>query len=236
MKPFAIAAVAALLAGPATAADGLTATEVQDFIRTSVERMQKQVTAGDWAGIRDWTEQHLAEGAKISSEQTLLIKDGPSMTISITMDADDTGRFAAMMGQTRGAARLIEEYRVEAKVLDVTDLPGDAASAAVVIDESGVLTLPTPPRDSSVPPTKPAQQEKAADGAAETETATADMPEGDAKETGTEAPETSSADKSGDATTGTVFHSRATCNLRLASEGEKVVIEMLACESVSTLG
>lgn len=202
MRSFAIAAAAALLAVPAIAQDapreGLTEEQVRTFLDASFDEMQQLVDAGDWAGIQSWSEQRLSDTATIASRQTLLIADGPTMTVSMTMDADDLARFGGMMG--RAHAPRIDDYSLEAEVLSVTELPGDEASAVVAIDESGLLAKPSAPEGET------AQGETAQDETAQGEAG------------------------------GAVFQSHSTCNLRLAPDGDSIVVKMIACDSVATMG
>src|SRR5690606_31467540 len=151
------------------------------------------VQGGDWAGIQSWYEQRLSDTAQIAARATVLTRDGPTMTVSITMDAEDLNRFGGMLGATPpGAQNPIQDFSLEAEVRSVTELPDGGASAVIVFDESGVLSMPM-------------VAEGAADPAGETDRV--------------------------------VFQTSSTCNVRLASEGgDSILMERVACDSISTMG
>lgn len=197
MRVLASAVAAALLALPAQAQDALTEDAVRTFIDEAVADARKMVRAGDWAGILSWYETRLADSAQIVAHSAVQVKDGPTMTLSISMDAEDLRRFGGSMGaMPQGTAQNpIGEFDLQADLRDFMALPGGGASATVVFREIGTLTAPVVAQGSDA-----AGRQAAGEPA--------------------------------------VFQTTSTCNLRLSpGEAESdMLIEMLACDSVSTLG
>lgn len=221
MRTLLIAAAATLLAAPATAQESLTEDSVESFVAEAVEEAQQLVDDGDWAGIQSWYEKRLSETAQIAARATMLVKGGPTMTFSIAMNAADAQGATGMMGHAHGQQNPIEDFNLEADVLSVTELPDGGASAVVVFNESGAIAMPANPDAAAQSQSTDAPDEAATSAAAE------------------QGGDSVAADDSATAPGARrlVFQTSSTCNMRLATDGgESIKIEMIACDSVATMG
>lgn len=133
--------VAVGAAAPAAAQDAaLTEEKVRGFFEPLAEQAESAVDRGDWSGIMDWYREHLAPGATIAIDGSVVTRHGAALSYQATFDRRDLGRFMrmALVGHRRGLGA-IEDYTLAIDVRDVTILPNGEASAHVVFTETGLM-------------------------------------------------------------------------------------------------
>jgi hypothetical protein len=211
MKALATAMVtlgAIAVATPTVAQEGqVTESSVRSFFKDTMRQAEKAVAGGDWQGVRDWAQRHLADEATLALKGAIVSKKGPVLSYAGSLDREDLlGLGAATMMSLQDLVESFQDYSLETTVQSVSVLPNGEATAIVHFQEM-----------ASIDPSQ----------------LRGDM-EHDGEQVGTEERSPASADEQGDSSKA-VVQSTSACNFRLSNGGEDgMQIEIAACETTTT--
>lgn len=204
-------AVVLLPAGAHAQDQELSTDEVRQFFEDIGPEAEQAVAEGNWQGIQNWMQDHVADDANIAVQGSFIAGDGPTMSYQATMRGVDLKRASALHMSMTGPQMMgpaIQDYAVDVSVESVTELSGGGIAADVMFREHGVLDLE-------------ALAEAAAQQAGGQQTA--GQQAGGMPDLPPEALEPKS------------FVDTSECSFRVARQDGDIVITLAACESVTTM-
>lgn len=138
----ALTVAATAFAPVALAQDGLTESDVQDFIDAMTEESHRIVAEAAWDDLNSWIEGNVAEEARLVASGAVVGAGGPAIRYDLVADRDNLLLLGGMMVAGPHGLGAIQDFELTSEVENVTLLPNGEAVATVRFHESGEIELP----------------------------------------------------------------------------------------------
>jgi hypothetical protein len=135
-----VATVIAFSAATHAQTRDLTVDEVKNYFAQVQRDATQLVKRRDIDGIRQWSQRHVADGARFKVLIETIHENKPKMWSVIDLDKADMQQVKAVLGDT--ILRSIQDYSLRIEVGKVVPHGADAATVMVTWSDSASVTLP----------------------------------------------------------------------------------------------
>ena len=136
-------ATAPMAAMAQDAPSSLTTEQARSIFTDLAGQAETAVAEGDWQGILDWLDRHVADDAPVTIEGSMLLSSGAAIDYDMAMRGAELTAVAGMsMGSTADLLESVRNFSLRTNVLSTWEIPGGKAGIVVSFYELGELALP----------------------------------------------------------------------------------------------